>query len=206
MPSFPWLSFLPDCPTRGTKARDRMSFYPSLPDRHHLIALFKRFPRGAEAILALNDAFLRDTDSALEVGERELIAAHVSAVNGCHYCFVAHRRYAEAFGMAPEVFGDMAVDLGHDSLRPWMTAALAFAGKLAMDPGRVTRQDHEALMAAGFDEDTIHEIVSITAIYAMMNRILEGSGMKENVALAGVTAEKTRAGRYSDAMAYIKGD
>ncbi len=30
-----------------------MSFYPSLPDRHHLMSLWQRFPRGTEALLAL---------------------------------------------------------------------------------------------------------------------------------------------------------
>ena len=39
-----------------------------------------------------------------------------------------------------------------------------------------------------------------------MNRLLEGSGMKENVAPAGFTPEKARAGRYSDMLALINGE
>ena len=182
-----------------------MSFHPSLPDRHHLVALWQRFPRGIEPLLALHDDFLRNTDSDLEIAERELIAAHVSALNGCRYCFVAHRRYAEAFGIAPEVFGDMSVDTAHESLRPQMTAALAYAAKLTSDPSDVGLADYDALIAAGWSEDAIHDIVCVTAIYAFMNRLLEGSGMKENVAPAGFTPEKARAGRYSDMLALIKG-
>ena len=182
-----------------------MSFYPSLPEKHHLVALWTRFPRGVEPLLALHDAFLRNTDSELEIGERELIAAHVSALNGCSYCFVAHRRYAEAFGIAPGVFGDMAVDTAHDSLRPQMTAALAYAAKLTTEPSAVNDRDFNGLIAAGWSEDAIHDIVNVTAIYAFMNRLLEGSGMKENVAPAGFTPEKARAGRYSDMLSMIKG-
>ena len=182
-----------------------MSFHPSLPDKHHLVALWQRFPKGIEALLRLHDDFLRNEDSELEIAERELIAAHVSALNGCNYCFVAHRRYAEAFGIAPEVFGDMSVHTAHDSLRPQMTAALAHAAKLTADPSAIGQADFDALVAAGWSEDGIHDITCITAIYAFMNRLLEGSGMKENVAPAGFTPEKARAGRYSDMLAAIKG-
>lgn len=182
-----------------------MSYHPSLPDRHHLVALWQRFPRGIEPLLALHDAFLRNTDSDLEIGERELIAAHVSALNGCRYCFVAHRRYAEAFGIDTAAFGDMAVDTAHPSLRPEMTAVLTFAGKLTRNPSAIEQCDYDSLVAAGWSEDAIHDIVCVTAIYAFMNRLLEGSGMKENVAPAGFSPEKARAARYSDMLASIVG-
>lgn len=182
-----------------------MSFYPSLPDRHHLVQFWQRFPRGIEPLLQLHDEFLRNTDSALEVAERELIAAHVSALNGCAYCFVAHRRYAEAFGISRDVFGEMSVNTAHDSLRPQMTAALDYAAKLTQTPSAVVDADFNALIAAGWSEDGINDIVNVTAIYAFMNRLLEGSGMKENVAPVGFSAEKARAGRYSDMLAMIKG-
>ena len=153
-----------------------MSFHPSLPDRHHLMDLWRRFPRGVEPLLALHDAFLRNNDSALEIGERELIAAHVSAMNGCHYCYVAHRRYAMAFGIDEAVFGEMTVDTGHASLRPSMTAVLDFAAKLTQNPAGIAKADYDALMAQGWDEDAIHDIICVTSIYALMNRLLEGSG------------------------------
>ena len=182
-----------------------MSFYPSLPDRHHLVQLWKRFPKGIEPLLALHDALLRQDDSALTIGERELIAAHVSALNGCHYCFVAHRRYAEAFGIEPGVFGDMAVDGAHPSLRPAMGAALVYVTKLTQSPAAVAQADFDALLAAGWDEDAVHDVVTGAALYAFMNRMLEGSGMKENVAAPGFTPEKARASRYTDLLALING-
>ena len=183
-----------------------MSFHPSMPERHHLVALWQRFPRGIEPLLELHDAFLRNTDSDLEIGERELIAAHVSALNGCRYCYVAHRRYAEAFGIDAAVFGDMVVDVAHQTLRPEMTAVLSFAAKLTKDPSAIVQRDYDALVAAGWSEKAVHDIVCVTAIYAFMNRLLEGSGLKENVAPGGFTPEKARAGRYSDMLAAIKGE
>ena len=183
-----------------------MSFHPSLPNSHHLVQLWQRFPRGIEALLALHDDFLRNEDSELTIAERELIAAHVSALNGCAYCFVAHKRYAEAFGIDPGVFGEFVVEISHASLRPEMTSALLFAAKLTGSPSSVDQLDYDALRVAGWGEDGIHDIINVTAIYAFMNRLLEGSGMKENVAPAGFSPEKARAGRYSDMLSMIKGE
>ena len=144
-----------------------MSFYPSLPDKHHLAALWKRFPKGIAPLLHLHDEILRNDDSELTIAERELIAAHVSALNHCHYCFVAHGRYARAFGIDEAVFGEMSVDTAHDSLRPQMTAALAYVEKLTRDPGGVGQADFDALIAAGWSEEGINDIIFITGIYAV---------------------------------------
>ena len=181
-----------------------MSFYPSLPGKHHLGALWKRFPKGIAPLLHLHDAIARGDDSELSIGERELIATHVSALNHCHYCFVAHGRYAMAFGIDAAVLGEMSVDTAHESLRPQMTAALAYVEKLTRDPGAVSQADFDALLAAGWSEDGINDIIFITGIYAMMNRLLEGAGLKENVAPPGFSPEKARAGRYSDMLAMLK--
>lgn len=180
-----------------------MSFHPSLPGDHHLTALFKRFPKGIPALLQYHDDLLRNDDSELTIAERELIAAHVSGLNNCTYCFVAHRRYAEAFGIAEDVFGEMRIDADHPSLRPGMAAALDFATRLTRDPSATTQADYDALTTAGWGEDGIHDIISVTALYNFMNRMLEGSGMKANVALPDFTPEKARASRYSGLLKLI---
>ena len=181
-----------------------MSFYPSLPEKIRLTALWKRFPKGIAPLMHMHDEILRGEDSELTIAERELIAAHVSALNQCHYCFVAHRRYALAFGIDEAVFGEMSIDTAHDSLRPQMTAALAYAAKLTRDPASVAQADFDALSAAGWSEEGINDIIFITAIYAMMNRLLEGAGLKENVAPPGFTPEGARAGRYADLLAQLR--
>ena len=181
-----------------------MSFYPSLPEKIRLTALWKRFPKGIAPLMHMHDEILRGEDSELTIAERELIAAHVSALNHCHYCFVAHGRYARAFGIDEAVFGEMSVDTAHDSLRPRMTAALAYVEKLTRDPGGVGQANFDALLAAGWSEVGINDIIFITGIYAMMNRLLEGAGLKENVAPPGFSPERARAGRYTDMLAMLK--
>ncbi|MFK7941908.1 MAG: hypothetical protein AB8B85_03205 [Paracoccaceae bacterium] len=82
---------------------------------------------------------------------------------------------------------------------------MSFFPSLTESPSAVVQTDVDALLPAGWSEDGIHDIISVMSIYAFINRLLEGSGMKEDMVPAGFTATKARAGRYSDMLATIKG-
>jgi uncharacterized peroxidase-related enzyme len=62
-----------------------------------------------------------------------------------------------------------------------MTAAdrqmLDFAVKLTRDSRSATREDIEALRAAGFSDAAIHDIVQITGFFAYYNRLADGLGI-----------------------------
>lgn len=51
---------------------------------------------------------------------------------------------------------------------------LAYAEKLTFAPATVAEADIEALRAAGFSDPAIGDIVLIVAMYAMMNRLVDG--------------------------------
>ena len=70
--------------------------------------------------------------------------------------------------------------------RDWRTAGLdekreamlTYAEKLTVEPASVTREDVQALRAAGFsDEDVLH-ICEVVAYYAYVNRIADGLGVE----------------------------
>ena len=75
-----------------------MPFLPSLPDPAHLSDLYARFPENVQPLMVYTDGLLRGA-GALSVGERELIATYVSALNACTFCAGSHRVYAEMFGI-----------------------------------------------------------------------------------------------------------
>ena len=50
-------------------------------------------PETARPLNDLAEVLLRD-DNSLTRGERELIAAHVSNLNGCHFCHASHATFA----------------------------------------------------------------------------------------------------------------
>lgn len=56
-------------------------------------------------------------------------------------------------------------------------AMLDFAVKLSRSPRSMTREDVEALRAAGFSDTAIHDIVQITGFFAYYNRLAEGLGI-----------------------------
>lgn len=55
---------------------------------------------------------------------------------------------------------------------------LDFAVKLTREPRSMTREDVEALRAAGFSDTAIHDIVQITGFFAYYNRLAEGLGIE----------------------------
>lgn len=56
-------------------------------------------------------------------------------------------------------------------------AMLAFAVKLAREPRAMSRDDVEALRAAGFDDLGIHDIVQVTGFFCYYNRLADGLGI-----------------------------
>lgn len=173
-----------------------MSHFPSIPNLE-LLGLFRKFPdRGILPLLEYHDAILR-SDSELSVAERELIAAYVSALNDCHYCFSAHRDHAKAWGVPGDVFGRVQIDLDHPFIDARLRPVLSFVRRLTIDPAGTGQADAQAIYDAGFSESGLFDIISVTALYNFMNRILEGAGIKRHVRVMYMTDEMRRKYRYT---------
>jgi uncharacterized peroxidase-related enzyme len=56
-------------------------------------------------------------------------------------------------------------------------AMLSFADKLTRTPGAMTREDAEALRAAGFDERGLLDIVLVTSFFNYVNRVADALGI-----------------------------
>jgi uncharacterized peroxidase-related enzyme len=153
-----------------------MPFLPSLPDPAHLSDLYARFPDNVQPLMVYTDGLLRG-EGELNVGERELIATYVSALNACTFCVGAHRAYAEVFGidagLIDALIDDPATAPVDDKLRP----ILAYVAKLNTLPSRLKQDDAQAVYDAGWSETALYEAVQVCALFNMMNRIIEGSGI-----------------------------
>lgn len=71
--------------------------------------VFKRFPDGVGPLLEYHHVLLRGA-SPLSIAQREMLAAYVSALNACPYCFGAHRTIAEVHGIEPDLLKRMISD------------------------------------------------------------------------------------------------
>lgn len=175
-----------------------MSIFPSLPPRAHLEHLFRAFPKGAAPLMALHDALLRQDDSQLSKGERELIAAYVSGLNTCQSCFGAHRTMALAFGIDPVLIDQLMADPETADLPERLRPLLAFASKVT-HRDTVLPADTQAIFDAGWSESTLHEVLMITCLYNFMNRLVEGAELSPKLSYERPSAgglEARRNGTY----------
>lgn len=177
-----------------------MPLFPSLPDTPHLSDVFKAFPSQVRPLLAYHDALLRE-DSPLSVAERELIAAYVSGLNACNFCFGAHKLYAKAFGIDEAVIDALINDLETARVDEKLKPLLRYVAKLKDLPPKLTDADARAVYDAGWSERALYDAIQIAALYHMMNRIVEATGVSFDYA-ANPPSEKEmearKARKYSD--------
>ncbi len=155
-----------------------MAHYPSLSDEARLEELFLRFPRGVAPLIALHDQILRDDSSDLSVAERELIAAFVSGLNACDFCFGAHKLMARAFGVDEALIDSLIVDEQTADIEAKYRPLFGFLRKLTLSPAKVIAADSQAVFDAGWSEEALHDASLICALFNFMNRVLDSAGIE----------------------------
>ena len=178
-----------------------LSFYPSLPDPAYLEDLFKRFPRGVAPLIAFHDAVLRNEDSALSIADRETIAALVSGLNACDFCFGAHKTMAMAFGLQETTITALVEDVDTAPVDEKLKPLLRYVRKLTLSPAKMVQADADAVFAAGWPEEALHDAVLVCALFNFMNRVLDGSGITPKPVFDQPDPEALkvrRQGTYSD--------
>jgi len=153
-----------------------MPLFPSLPETPHLSDVFKAFPEQVRPLLAYHDALLRG-DSPLSVAERELIAAFVSGLNACNFCFGAHKLYAQAFGVDEALIDALVADIGAAPVDEKLKPLLRYIAKLKDLPPRLEDADAQAVYDAGWSERALFDAIQVAALFNFMNRIVEGTGV-----------------------------
>lgn len=144
---------------------------PALPG---LTALMRYRPDTGGLIGALAELLLHGP-STLTRGERELIGAYVSRLNGCDFCADAHTAIATA-----ELAGDGAAarqvcDLGPAAdVPPRFAALLAIARAVTASGAAVTADLVAAAREAGADDRAIHDTVLVASLFCMVNRYVDG--------------------------------
>jgi uncharacterized peroxidase-related enzyme len=154
-----------------------VAFLSELPDDATVLDVLRTFPEPAGPLVDYHQVVLRGP-SELTVGERELIAAFVSGLNSCRYCRGVHEAVAERFGIEHGVLTALLEDIGTAPVRDALKPLFAYVRKLTETPSRMTPADAEAVLAAGWQERTLYDAVSVCALFNLMNRIVEGLGVR----------------------------
>jgi uncharacterized peroxidase-related enzyme len=133
-------------------------------------------PETAAPLSALADALLH-ADGPLTRGEREMIAAYVSELNGCTYCRNSHAAIAvcHLHGDEPTVWS-VVENPESASVSSRLKALLAVAAKVQQGGRAVRAEDVERARAEGATDVEIHDTVLIAAAFCMYNRYVDGLG------------------------------
>ncbi len=172
-----------------------MPFLSSLADDAHLIDVFKTFPGLYRPLIEYHEVLLRGP-SPLSVADRELIAAYVSGLNSCHYCHGVHAATAEQFGVAEGLLRQLLENPEQAPIDERMKPLLSYVKKLTHAPSRLLPEDAEAVFAAGWDEQALHDAASVCGLFNLMNRLVDGLGLKGDAAYFNLASARLASGGY----------
>jgi uncharacterized peroxidase-related enzyme len=139
-------------------------------------SLFVFRPAVAQPISLLADVLLH-AENSLSRGERELIAAYVSALNECDFCHNSHAAVASChLGDEGATVAAVVRDAYSAPVSPKMKALLAIAARVQRSGRDVRESDIARARAAGATDVEIHDTVLIAAAFCMFNRYVDGLG------------------------------
>lgn len=178
------------------------SLFPSLPGGagvRHAMAL------NAEASRHLVDyhTVLLRGPSPLSEGERELIAAFVSGLNACRFCYGVHSSTAEAFGIEPGLLSRLLAEEDLASAPVRMRPMLKYARKLTLEQTRLTEGDAAAVFAAGWDERALHDTIAVASLFNFMNRFVHGHGLAGEAAILDARGKALQAEGYAPILQHL---
>jgi uncharacterized peroxidase-related enzyme len=115
--------------------------------------------------------------SAWSVGDRELMAAYVSAVNDSAFCIGAHTATAsQAYGDAPRVAAVLA-DLESAPIGEPLRATLRMLGALT-NGGTLSAGDMRAVLAAGVSPQQVKDALAVGAAFNTTDRLADAFGFQ----------------------------
>jgi uncharacterized peroxidase-related enzyme len=170
----PELDTLPeDIRTRIVAVHEKAGFIPNV-----FLAWAHR-PEEFRAFFAYHDALL-EKDGGLTKAEREMIVVATSSLNHCHYCVIAHGAILRIRAKHALIADQVAVNYLNADLTPRQRAMLDFAVKVAERSHQVSDEDFAALRQHGLSDEDIWDIGSITALFALSNRVANLLALQPN--------------------------
>jgi uncharacterized peroxidase-related enzyme len=141
--------------------------------------LLRYRPQTARPLGELTEVLLRGPGT-LARGERELIAAYVSALNDCRYCSSSHSACAAAqLPGGRAVVEQVCNDPATAPVSAKLKALLAIAAAVARSGRAVTTEHVTRARTAGATDLEIHDTVLIAAAFCMFNRYVDGLAATE---------------------------
>jgi uncharacterized peroxidase-related enzyme len=141
-----------------------------------------RRPAELRAFLDYHDALMTPGEDAptLSAAERELIVVATSGANHCTYCVVAHGAILRVRSKDPELADHVSANPYSVVLDDRRRAIVDLALQIATDSSSLREEDLDAARDAGLTDDEIWDVGSITALFAMSNRLAHLTALRPN--------------------------
>jgi uncharacterized peroxidase-related enzyme len=163
-----------DLAARLAEVEAKSGFVPNI-----FLALAHR-PEEWRAFFAYHDALMDKETPGLTKADREIIVVATSAENHCLYCVVAHGAIARIRARNPRIADQVATDWRKAELDDRQKAVVEFAVRLAVEPSTVTADHLETLRTQGLTDEDVWDVGSISAFFAMSNRLVHLAGTMPN--------------------------
>jgi len=137
-------------------------------------------PDEMRAFFDFHDSVMDRETPGLSKADREMIVVATSAENSCLYCVVAHGAIARIRAKNPYISDQLATDWRKADLDARQHAIISAAVKLSVRPWEIVDADLEGLRAHGLSDEDIYDVGTITAFFAMSNRLVHWSGLMPN--------------------------
>lgn len=131
--------------------------------------------------VVLYRACLHDDSNTVPMWFQEVISSYVSTLNDCPYSYANHWANARHLigddARADNVEDALQARRPEDAFDGAELAALRYAAKLTLHPGKIEKADVDGLRSAGWDDGEILEINQIVGYFNYANRLLNGLGV-----------------------------
>ncbi|MBY8339633.1 carboxymuconolactone decarboxylase family protein [Streptomyces spinosirectus] len=115
--------------------------------------------------------------SAWSVGDRELMAAYVSEVNGTAFCIGAHTATASQAYQDPPRVAAVLADLETAPVAEPLRATLRMLGTLTRE-GKVSVEDMRAVLAADATPEQVRDALAVCAAFNTTDRLADAFGFE----------------------------
>lgn len=173
--SVPEIADLPeDIRQRIAEVEEKAGFVPNV-----FLALARR-PEELRAFFQYHDALMDKETPGLSMAEREMIVVATSARNQCQYCVIAHGAILRIRAKNPLLADQLASNYRKADISPRQLAMLDFAVRISQQAETVDDTDFTRLREAGFDDEDIWDIGSISAFFGLSNRLANMMSLRAN--------------------------
>ena len=154
-----------------------MSYFSYSKNFQGVADVFLRSPEFYRPLLHFIENVMVGPSSLTKV-EREIIAAHVSRLNGCDFCVSAHHATPAAMDVPDPTLDTLDQGANIEGVSDDLRYLLVFAEKLTRSPHDMTRADIEALTRLGIAEQTVEDAINVISLFNYVNRLVDAFGVE----------------------------